>query len=534
MGITLILVLAFVLRAFKLDLIPCGIYVDEASIAYNAYCISQTGKDEFGRFLPLFPEALGLGFMDPLYLYVSSFFIKILGPSIFSARFASCFLGLVTIFFTYKLATLYFERSVALLSAFLLAISPWHINFSRLGMGNITVPALIVTSMYFISLGIKKESKYLVFASIPVGLTMYIYPVGQLFGPLLYFVLLLLNTKCLINKKYPLIFFLVFSILIAFPVLRYHSEQILPRFHCISIANPVFSLSGEKEKLANSKFLVIKENKSLLLTYIFIRNYFKHFNLDFLLKKGDRNLRHNVGDRGQILWFTFWLSLVGFFCLLFRRKSDLYIFPIWFILFPVPAALTWDALPHAGRTIGALPVFEILAAVGFFFLFSLVKKCFTIAKPEKVLDFILSFVLVLMLLKGIIEFKSYLKQYFINFPRHAISWFDYDVYVISKETEKLKEYDLFLMPFDFNYVSFLFLQKVNPEIYLNSKYVNKYIKRDELKCVDLKKKIAMVVRPGLFPKEKTVGFVHNEFTGDLMYEIKNTTRSSLRHCVGKF
>ena len=49
-----IIILAFILRIYKLAEIPPGFYADEASIGFNAYKILTTLRDEHGKFLPLF------------------------------------------------------------------------------------------------------------------------------------------------------------------------------------------------------------------------------------------------------------------------------------------------------------------------------------------------------------------------------------------------------------------------------------------------------------------------------------------------
>src|SRR5438046_8812257 len=53
-AIALGFVLLFLFYVDGLAANPPGFYVDESAIAYNAYCIAKTGKNEFGTRLPLF------------------------------------------------------------------------------------------------------------------------------------------------------------------------------------------------------------------------------------------------------------------------------------------------------------------------------------------------------------------------------------------------------------------------------------------------------------------------------------------------
>ena len=73
---------------------PPGYYIDEASISYNAYVISQSGQDEFGRSWPLYFRAFG-DYKNPVYLYLLAGIYCITGPSILAARLLSVTLGLL-------------------------------------------------------------------------------------------------------------------------------------------------------------------------------------------------------------------------------------------------------------------------------------------------------------------------------------------------------------------------------------------------------------------------------------------------------
>ena len=52
--LALVLAAACILRFYRLDEIPAGFFIDEASIGYNAFSISETGADEHGKRFPFF------------------------------------------------------------------------------------------------------------------------------------------------------------------------------------------------------------------------------------------------------------------------------------------------------------------------------------------------------------------------------------------------------------------------------------------------------------------------------------------------
>lgn len=66
-----ILLLAALLRVPFLSSVPNGFYSVEASTGYDAYSILQTGKDQYGEFLPLFMRSFG-DYVEASYRYVMS------------------------------------------------------------------------------------------------------------------------------------------------------------------------------------------------------------------------------------------------------------------------------------------------------------------------------------------------------------------------------------------------------------------------------------------------------------------------------
>src|SRR3989338_6436258 len=130
--ILIILALAAFLRLYRLTDFPPGLYSDEASYGYNAYSILTTGRDEWGKFLPLTIQSFG-DYKPPMTAYLTIPSIAVFGLNEFAVRFPSALIGILSILLIYLLTKEIFKsRSIALLVAALLAISPWHIHFSRM------------------------------------------------------------------------------------------------------------------------------------------------------------------------------------------------------------------------------------------------------------------------------------------------------------------------------------------------------------------------------------------------------------------
>lgn len=522
--LTLILVIGFVLRIIKIDHIPLGLFVDEAVFGYNAYCISETGRDELGEVLPAFFKVYGYYLSNGVYYYCAAIFIKLFGPTIFALRMTSCVLGLITIFFTYKLTKLYFSKEIALFASFLLSISPWAIHFSRISMDPSSLPPFIVLGLYLFSLGLMQKSKYIIFSALPIGLSFYCYAPARLFIPLLYSCFFTLNLKKIMEKKFFVLTFFAIVLLMLTPFANNKASELQNRFNMISVANSN-SISQTKNELKNSILAPYIKDDRIFPVIAFAQNYFKHMSIDFLLKKGDGNLRHNVGQRGQLLWFTFWAGLIGLLYIFTTQNLQNYIFPIWFIIYSIPSSLTIDSIPHAGRSLCGVPVFEILAAVGFFNMLFIAKQ---LLEKNKLIGIVVSMLIVLFTICGVKDFKNYLHRYFVGFYSDSAPYHDYDVVEILKTTEKMKEFDIFIVPFYIPNYSYLFMHKVNPKEWQKKNLFNKFITNENYIQGDyLGKNVARIDYPGKNSGGVIIGYVYHEITGNVIYEISKVESCKL-------
>jgi 4-amino-4-deoxy-L-arabinose transferase-like glycosyltransferase len=123
------------LYLYKLDGIPAGLYIDEALPGYNAYSLMKTGKDEYGKILPLVLRFYG-SFNPPLYTYLTIIPVYIFGLSVFSVRLVSALAGLLSVIPFYLLlknSKIVKNKCAIFASAMLFVISPWLVLHSRVG-----------------------------------------------------------------------------------------------------------------------------------------------------------------------------------------------------------------------------------------------------------------------------------------------------------------------------------------------------------------------------------------------------------------
>ena len=131
--LSIIILIASIVRFWHLDKAPLGLYVDDAVQGYNAYSLLKTGKDEYGQPLPVFLRSYG-AFTPALALYFLVLPIKIFGLSIFSLRFSLSLIGvLFCVVFAILCGYLYPGKKILamLVGGLIVAILPAHILFSR-------------------------------------------------------------------------------------------------------------------------------------------------------------------------------------------------------------------------------------------------------------------------------------------------------------------------------------------------------------------------------------------------------------------
>jgi 4-amino-4-deoxy-L-arabinose transferase-like glycosyltransferase len=101
-GIVLVLLLGSGLRMVGLEQSPPGLAPDEACNSYDAYSIWHTGRDQHGVFLPTVMRALN-DYRMPLFIYTQAPLVGAGGLTVFNARLAAAFWGILAIAALYRL-----------------------------------------------------------------------------------------------------------------------------------------------------------------------------------------------------------------------------------------------------------------------------------------------------------------------------------------------------------------------------------------------------------------------------------------------
>lgn len=181
-----VLLLATFLRFFNLGATPGGLYVDEASIGYNAYSIMMTGRDEYGKNFPVLIKSFG-DYKASVYTYLLIPVYKVFGMNMVSTRSVSALSGVVTVLFLYLLIKLLTgNKRLAIFSALVLTISPWHILLSRAAVESNLALAFMVVGLWAFFKYTKGAKVFLMPAAVATALSFVSYHSERIILPLLY------------------------------------------------------------------------------------------------------------------------------------------------------------------------------------------------------------------------------------------------------------------------------------------------------------------------------------------------------------
>ena len=468
-----IIILAAGLRLWQLGNVPPSPDWDEVALGYDAYSIMHTGRDEFAKFLPVVLRSFD-DYKPALYAYLAIPTVLIFGLNTFAVRLPSAIFGIISVFAVFCLVQELFRNNrykdhLALLVAFLLAISPWSLQFSRVAFeANVGDALNLLAALFFIK-GVNSRRWYLFLSALFAGLSIYVYQSEKVFTPLFIAMLAIIYWRKLfaIPKKY-ILTVVIFGLIVVTPMLVYitTNRAALLRVTGTSIfsyqtqllSNDIQKL--QTDRLNGDKVGLLIDNRRLIYVSTIVSGYIAHFDPNWLFITGDIS-RHHAPDMGLIYFFEVPFILFGIYMLLFGefdKKTKLVIFG-WLLLAPVPASIT-TGVPHAVRTLNFLPTWQILSAIGILSAFIFFNK-YRKAKYIFYLIFAVVF---------IFNFAYYLDQYFVQQNYYNSQDWQYGYKQAVDEVKLLQnKYKTIIIsdtaPMDKSYMFFLFYLQYPPAEY---------------------------------------------------------------------
>ncbi len=458
----IILFIAFAVRFYHLSDVPPGIWLDESSIGYNAFSLSQTGQDEHGFFRPLFFKAFG-EYKNPIYIYLTSFLIRLFGLSILTTRFMAVIFGVATVLLTYFVGKLFIKQNTYWIPALLLACSQYHIIFSRIAYELISLPVLICLGLIFVY---KEDKPYqnAIYAGIAFGLTIYSYAIAKLLTPILVSAVIIFKRNGRGQREIRRhLLTIVCAVLIAAPGIVFSLRGPgMARYQQISIFNhrhQAYQVSLSKP----DSFIRKNADKPLIVVpVLFAKNVMAHASFKYLFLEGGHCIRHNISGYGIESRFHIPAFLIGLIWL-FRRRE--YVLLVWFFAAFIPPSLALVDIPSETKSIGLVPVLQIIIAVGYATLFEGIK---TIFKSRKFVDLIHHEFMILLVLEMLILWP-FMTAYFTSNTRTSAVAFDAQWREIVEDTEKILasgDEVTISETFSVYYIQILFHAQRKPAVYL--------------------------------------------------------------------
>ncbi|HUI07269.1 MAG TPA: hypothetical protein VL486_09725 [Verrucomicrobiae bacterium] len=474
--VTLFLVVC-VLHFWKLGSAPMGFHGDEASVAYNAYCIARTGADEYGTRWPLFFRSFNT-YVDAVDVYSEVLPVCVFGLHQWSARLAVGFYYLMaSVAFFVLLRVWRMGKWFALGGAFVLAVTPWLFPSGRTAAatGHFAGLCGMLAGLVLSDFALRRRSNGLALsAGVAWAFTLYthqsIYAVVALWligsGLVLW--------RPLVRRWRVVAVMLVSALIVSAPVL-------------------IGTLRFRQAPMARFDALNIFHSKSVSLKDVVIteaNQYLDYFSIPFLFVSGDHELGHHTGHGGELYWCLAPLILTGIYVAIryWRSQPRYRVVLAGLLASPISAVVTIDRM-QSTRSLYAVIFWVLLAVIG-------ARAWWRAKRVGRIL-------LALTILAGLGEARAYIADYFGPYQarsqtrfgtgiteaiRYCFDHLDSNQVLYVSATIGGPNYAWLnrdLKPFF--YVYFLFYGKIDPSTYQHGGFSNTVV-RPYLETID---------RPGL-------------------------------------
>lgn len=481
----IVIFLAACLRLYHLGDVPPSPDWDEAALGYNAYSLLKTGRDEYGVWLPRTLRSFD-DYKPPLYAYLTIPTVAVFGLDVWSVRLPSAIMGILAVVGVYFLVmeilkVLQLDRnkkspeidsqSFATLTAFLLAISPWHIQFSRIAFEANIGLTLNIWGLYAVFKGLS-SGRWLGASAFIFGLALYAYHSERIFIPLLVLIMGFLWFKQILPlKKYAIQALLIgfITVLPLIPVVFDKTSMVrLTGTSVLADQTGLLHRSVQKlqiDKESGNFYGTFFDNRRVVYMQKIFDGYVSHFSLRWLFLSGD-NERHHAPDHGLLyLWELPFLFLGMYYVATIGGKLAWFLF-LWFFIAPVAASPTTET-PHAIRTLVFLPTFQIFIAFGLISFWKWIRL--KIYQSKNVLEQYafngLLFTLVILMVGSVVYF---LHMYFVHLNiEYSKFWqFGYkEAVAYATEHKQTVNKIVVSTKLEQPHMFFLFYTKYDPEMY---------------------------------------------------------------------
>lgn len=404
----LIVAFSFSFNIYHKSTSPPAFNADEAAFGYNAYSILQTGRDEYGIFLPLRLKSFG-DYKMPMYAYLSIPFIALFDLNEDSIRFLNTCISLllpIAIFFLSK--ELFGKVWVGILTAFLVSSSlGLHIVGRHAHEAYLACFFIVLSGLYFLKVikktTIRNSSIFFIF----ITLALFTYQSSRIFAVYFFIASFIAYYYKCTTKSFLFVFFIVLLFFGATDV-YYKPERVknLLFFNNIGFNQKISELKieGGKPWLYNTTLIGTRDIATKTLQY---------FSPNFLIDRGDENPRFGFLGMSPITVIEYLFLFIGGYYL-FRKKEKFRYFLIGLLLIsPLSASLAWADMSLTRSLFLLIPILIISAYGMVLFVENIKNRRLQVGT-----------VLMLVVFQGFSLFYSW-DFYFNHYPKRALvirSW----------------------------------------------------------------------------------------------------------------
>lgn len=465
--LALILLLAALLRFYQLGQVPFGMAWDEAAIGYNGFAIFTTRRDEWLERLPISFRSFG-DYKAPLAIYQSGFFTALFGMNLFAVRLPFVLHGILAVLAIYLLFKELFVKDqnkerFALLAAFLLAVSPWHLHYSRLAFESGMALNLLLWSLYCFYRYLRLSQLTNLFLAVMfAAASIYTYHSSKVTVPLLFLFLFFSHWSLLRDRLRHLLIGTALALLLLAPFIY-----------------DAFFAAG----LTRANTTIFANQTSLLATLAALaQNALSYLSLEFLtFGQNMGNFRHGDGRFGVLEPISLLLIIIY----LFWRQKDKALFSLALamtILGFLPALIS-EGLASSNRSLLALPGLLLLVSLGF-------RAIWRTLNGHRQLFSVLVVAGLLVLT------VFYQRSYYLHYPsRSSDDFVDGYLQVFSylKNTDRSQiDQIVFTTDYQHPYIYALFVFELSPIAYQGG-ILNLFFFAEEINESDLQKQKTIVV-----------------------------------------
>lgn len=374
----IILLIASGLRLWRLGEIPIDTYWDETAMIMDGQAVVATGNDVHGKnwLQPIF-ASYG-DYKLPVYIWLVTIAVKLVGPTAFAVRLPSAVAGILTVILTGLIAQELFKhllsarhrQNLQLWAMLIVSIAPWSITFSRVGFEG-HLGQLLVGSTFYLALKARKQARCFLIAATLAITAVFSYFSTRFVLPIGYFMSFFYTLQTKVKKAAVGYYLLGGAVFVAglivmslsplYPAsqqFRLSSPSILDQSPAVQLANTYRQLSN------NSPIDRIFFHRYFFTLKRLLINYSKNLDLNFLFWTGESNLRHSTGEHGLFYLSFLPLLIYGLYQLAQKRQVFIILYLLsWWLFGLLPASVPLE-VPHALRSLNSLIPIAILIAYG--------------------------------------------------------------------------------------------------------------------------------------------------------------------------